>query len=150
MFNVTYENDTYMPLSFLPFVPRYDGGDRWRTASFRLQYGYFEIGMILHTGEATDPRLPDPNATRQNPNVMTGGTIDDPDLRSGIVYVGTANFRIGVNHDRIRHFFQNDLAHDFWNHGRWGSSYPWVRDIDEISNPWLYLYIGTGYADSNY
>ena len=137
-------------LSFLPFVPTYDGGDRYRTASIRIQSGYFETGMILHTGESTSPRVGNVNATRQNPNVMRGGSIDDPDQRAGILYIGTQNIRIGINHDRIRHFFQNDIAHDFFQGGRYGSEYPWVKDIDKISNPWFYFYIGTGFSDSNY
>jgi hypothetical protein len=126
--NMMYENDTQMPMSGffgnLPGMQQLDGGDRWRTASFRIRTGFNDVGMNLHTGSQTSWD------TENGVNYFTGGDIDDPNQRAGILYTSFGSLRLGWDAEGIRHFFQNRLAHDqFFTVNPPGSGYPWVRTI---------------------
>jgi hypothetical protein len=77
-----------------------------------------------------------------DPRVFTGGDIDDPKQRSGVLYLGFGPIRFGMDSEGIRHIFQNRMAHDaFWKYN-YGQNYPWVLKLDK--KPRFYWYFGTG------
>ncbi|MFT3740241.1 MAG: polymorphic toxin type 23 domain-containing protein [Breznakibacter sp.] len=145
---MSYENDTEMPFNFFG-VPKYDGSDRYRTASARISVGGLEIGLNLHTGMAGgDGYDMIGTGVKGAPRVFTGGDIDDPRKRAGVLYIGFGPIRIGANSEGIRHTFQNRLAHDqFWTYN-YGEQYPWVLKLDK--NPRFYWYFGTGTGNTNW
>ena len=147
LLNLSYENDTRLNgLDFsLPGVPRLDpGSDGYRTAAARIQVWPLSLGMILHTGEedATTRNQIQTDFKDRTANVMTGGSINDPGQRNGILYLGIGNIRIGADTESIRHVFQNRFAHDLMNGGNNGSSYPWILTLDK--QPRLYFQFGSG------
>jgi len=140
--SMSYENDTEMPFDWIPGVPAYDGGDRYRTAAFRIRVGIAETGMLLHTGDpATNPRTGWYQYSGGTPNVFQGNSIDDLSQRAGILYMGVGPLRIGWDAEGIRHFFQNQFAHDFINGGSQGSNYPWVKTFKGVHK--FYWFFGS-------
>ncbi|GIV26479.1 MAG: hypothetical protein KatS3mg027_0293 [Bacteroidia bacterium] len=106
-FNIKYTND----MSFgLPFG---DGGDRYRTAAFRIQIGAVSIGINLFTG---DPGLKDRAIEiRSDGYKYYIKNLDgkDPDkYRAGVAYIGIGPFKFGKDSEKIRHNIQNVLVHD--------------------------------------
>lgn len=144
--NIAYENDTEMLLK-LPGVPKYDGGDRYRTAGVRVRAWPFEVGLNLHTGMAggADGLDATGTGTEGDPRHFTGGDIDEQS--HGILYIGFGPIRIGADYEDIRHTFQNRMAHDhFWTKN-YGEAYPWVLPIWERKHR-FYWYFGTGTGNS--
>ena len=96
-----------------------DGNDRWRTAAGKVTLGNFEMGLNLFTG---DPGEPGPNGDlgkralnkKIGPNgTYAQGPYGDPDkYRSGVLYIGVPGYKIGINSEKIRNFFQNTMVHD--------------------------------------
>ena len=150
--NMSYENDTEMPFNFLG-VPRYDGGDRYRTASARISAGGIEIGLNLHTGMAGgdgyDNIWVDTDGDGVvDTRVFTGGDIDEPRQRAGVLYIGFGPLRIGKDSEVTRLIFQNKFAHDFINGGSRGSAYPWVLPL--VKKPRFFWQFGTGSGNTNW
>lgn len=148
--NVSYENDTEMPFN-LPGVPNHDGGDRYRTAGVKVNIGLFQIGLNLHTGMAGgDVDSPDFDGLgiKGSPSVFEGRDIDDPRQRAGILYLGFAGIRLGLDTEGIRHMFQNRMTHDrFWTQN-YGNMYPWIRRIEK--RPRFYVYLGSGTGNTTW
>jgi hypothetical protein len=51
--SMSYENDTEMPYDWIPGVPAYDGGDRYRTAAFRIRVGVAETDVVAYRRSGT-------------------------------------------------------------------------------------------------
>jgi hypothetical protein len=102
--SVMYEND------YMFDIGNSDGGDRFRTTGVRLRYGDFSLGLNMFTGEpATDE-----NGNRMSKELKPGQFqyIEAGEkYRAGILYAGYGNYRVGLNGEPIRNFFQNHLVH---------------------------------------
>jgi hypothetical protein len=92
-----------------------DGGDRYRTHATILSFRDYSIGLNMFTG---NPGL-SKYIRRINDDIGKFGTYilgtegDNPDgYRTGILYFGFKEFRLGFKSDKIRHLFQNLLIHD--------------------------------------
>jgi hypothetical protein len=106
-FNATYENDHMFALN--PLMA--DGGDRFRTTGARVSYRDLSIGINLFTGDPGDL-----TKSERAKHLMEGQLIrtykeQTAQYRLGAAYVGYKNIRVGGNSERVRKFFQNDLAH---------------------------------------
>ncbi len=119
-----------------------DGGDRYRSAALQLNYGLFQVGFNLFTG---DPGLnPDDRpeeagkGIHEGKLVYSGGNANK--YRSGIAYFGFGPIRIGRNSEGIRHQIQNRFAHDYLQKGR--AAHFQVLD----RSPKTYWYFGSGYG----
>jgi hypothetical protein len=100
-----YEND------YMFGIGNSDGGDRYRTTGFRASYGDFSVGLNLFTGEpARDPVTGGRSKTEISPGRWQYNEAGEK-YRAGILYAGYGNYRIGVNGEPIRSFFQNHLIH---------------------------------------
>ena len=137
----TYENDTELFVK-LPGVPKYDNDDRYRTAAVSIKRGPFTLQTNLHTGMAcndgTEERIIKENGIRH----FNGGDIDKQ--HHGILSLGFGPFRIGWDSEKIRHTFQNRMAHDhLWKYN-YGKVYPWVLDNGQDDSFFFYLGSGTG------
>lgn len=114
-----YENDYMFNFGkYIPLVPAADNGDRYRSAAARFRLTALSIGVNIFTGDPGfdhDSRrtFEDPEAGgRETYTISANG--DNPDeYRVGLLYVGLGPFKIGVNSEQIRSFFQNRFAHDF-------------------------------------
>lgn len=154
MFSAYYENDTNLELfgAFNPSVPAGDTyADEYRTASagFRL-FGHINVGMTLHTG-GDWKGLETGSGTKDDPFVKDGGTVNDPSMRHGILYVGVGPLRIGADTEGIRHGFQNVFAHDVLNGGKYGSEYPYFKTLDKKTRPnRFYFQFSTGSGNTGY
>ena len=149
----SYENDTEMLPYKLPGVPKYDGGDRWRTASVKIGGGGIDIGLNLHTGMAGRGGYYTEGYRIKGDSWVfaddgADGNIDAQNQRAGVLYLGIGPMRIGANSEGIRHIFQNRLAHDhFWTHN-YGEVYPWVRKLE--IDPKFYWFFGSGSGNTNW
>ena len=108
LFNVSYEND------YMFGIPGPDGGDRWRTAAMRMNFGGLSLNLNMFTG--------DPDVDGNRPTVGIGGwqhysssSANDPRLRAGVLSFGFGPFRFGRNSEAIRNAFQNELIHKNMN-----------------------------------
>jgi hypothetical protein len=136
--NLQYEND-YMFGFSMPGVPKADGGDRYRTAAVRINAGVFSIGLNMFTGDpgldnrAEDYRWIDGRWRR----VYVESNGNNPNShRAGVLYIGVGPFRFGRNSERIRHIFQNRLAH--------GNKYPWFEVLPRKRRWYWGFSTGTG------
>ena len=60
------------------------------------------------------------------------------------VSLGFGPFRIGWDSEKIRHTFQNRMAHDhLWKYN-YGKVYPWVLDNGQDDSFFFYLGSGAG------
>jgi hypothetical protein len=82
--------------------------------------------------------------TGDNADEFYGGSINDLGQRAGVLYTGIGPLRIGWDAEGIRHFFQNEFAHDFINGGHRGSNYPWVKTYDGHHRFYWYFGSSTG------
>ncbi len=124
-----------------------DGGDRYRTAAGRLSIGRFKIGFNLYTG---DPGLKDRvvDEIDGQKTYVKHGANDPDEYRSGVLYFGYGNIKIGRNSERVRHAIQNVFAHDIayaWTSGR--EKLPHFA-IDNSFKPKWYWGFGTGTGNS--
>jgi len=111
-FSVSYENDGF-PFDKIGIA---GGTDSYRTASVTIGYKDISLGMLLFTGY----RDFDDNA--YNVDGYPNGVVTNPEIRqynAGILYLGYGNMRAGVNHDNIRHVFQNRFAHGWLKPQEW-------------------------------
>ena len=112
---MAYENDWFFG------APNGDDGDRFRTTGARISYGDFSAGLNMFTG---DPHLDDSEATpggaspggkynkkTEKYNGIYKG-VNASKYRTGVLYLGYRNYRIGYNSEGVRNFFQNTLIHD--------------------------------------
>ncbi|MFV0419287.1 MAG: RHS repeat-associated core domain-containing protein [Dysgonomonas sp.] len=141
--SIEYENDymfldkKYNPLGYLPFIPRADGGDRFRSAAVQMNHGLFSINLNMFTG--------DPGLTKKMRDTdpidgwetYTSGTADEPKYRVGALSFGFGPLRIGRNSEAIRNTFQNNLIHK--NIGS-----PLFRVLDIASSWYWYFGFGSG------
>ncbi|MBO7588754.1 MAG: VCBS repeat-containing protein [Bacteroidaceae bacterium] len=135
----TYENDTELFVK-LPGVPKYDNDDRYRTAAVSIKRGPFTLQTNLHTGSTSEDeeRIIIEKGIRH----FNGGDIDKQ--HHGILSVGFGPFRIGWDSEKIRHTFQNRMAHDhLWKYN-YGKVYPWVLDNGQDDSFFFYIGSGTG------
>ncbi len=144
---IIYENDHMFHLAdklLLPHnVPRADCGDAFRTAAVKFEFGAMSIGLNMFTG---DPGFELGNEDTYRASEIIDGHdtyvpwgIFDPDkYRAGVLYMEFGNFRIGRNEERIRQYFQNELAHDKLTKGE----AKWFRVLD--IDPTWYFYFGSG------
>ncbi len=108
--NIKYENDWF------PAVPIGDNGDRYRTASVKVQAGPFSLGFNLFTGDA-GLRDKDRKKNIEGPdnqkfyqyNENTGANPDE--FRAGVGYYGILGFRFGDDKESRRGTIQNDIIH---------------------------------------
>lgn len=144
--NFAYENDYLFNLGkYIPLVPAADNGDRYRSAAARFRVALFSIGVNIYTG---DPGLDsgdrrtfnDPEADgRETYTISANG--DNPDeYRAGLLYVGLGPFKIGVNSEQVRNFFQNKFAHDLLCQ----SSSPYFKMLDRPTQTYFYFGTETG------
>jgi hypothetical protein len=106
---ITYENDDapFDKLGKLGGLLK-DGGDRWRTNAVSIGYGDFDLNLHMFTGEPS--RKPH---TEPSPGYPNGYHTGDADMyRLGALSFGYRGQRAGWNDERIRHLFQNKLAHN--------------------------------------
>jgi len=104
-----YENDG-APFAFLGRGYN-DGEDRYRTAAGQLSYGDFNIKMNLYTGDArSGSSSPDDISKKYPHSFYRGGDVNS--YRWGGLTAGYGNYNFGINSERVRHGFQNRLAHD--------------------------------------
>ena len=137
----TYENDTELFVK-LPGVPKYDNYDRYRTAAVSIKRGPFTLQTNLHTGMPDNENPNDGDGTEENPYHFSGGDIDKQ--HHGILSLGFGPFRIGWDSEKIRHTFQNRMAHDhLWKYN-YGKVYPWVLDNGQDDSFFFYLGSGAG------
>jgi len=137
--NISYENDYMFGVGkYMPGVPNADGGDRWRTAAVRMNFGPFNVNLNMFTGDpGLNTRYRQENVEMINGHLTyTGGTADK--YRAGVLSFGFGPIRVGRNSEQIRHVFQNRFAHDMLT----GGDAKWFRVLD-IKPRW-YWYFGTG------
>lgn len=118
-----------------------DGGDRFRTSGVSIGYKDFSLGLNMFTG---DPGLEnrrtaslggDPNGTY----IESNG--NDPDkYRFGGLYFGYKGYRVGVNSEGVRNFFQNRLIHDGVTNS------PHFRVLDNKWKPYFGHYTSNPYT----
>jgi RHS repeat-associated protein len=125
--SVTYENDEQFEL-----VPA-DGGDRFRTTGVRIEAGEARFGFNLFTGD------PGPAGFRRSDAIPNDGRTGyvahdgfDPDkYRLGAMYLGYKDYRLGVNSERVRNFWQNQVAH------KDGKAFPIFRVMNNNVQPYV-------------
>lgn len=150
LFGGTYENDTFLGdyVGQLPGVPEGNAySDQMRTAAAEINLFGIDVGIQLHTGSwdgQSDWGYVDGEWTQY----ATGGDIDDPNQSHGIFYLQFGNMRVGRDSEQIRHYFQNEVAHDGFNGGSRGSVYPWILQLDR--SPQWYFQFGSGSGNSLY
>ncbi|MDO5666030.1 MAG: polymorphic toxin type 23 domain-containing protein, partial [Bacteroidia bacterium] len=111
--NILYENDFMFGMdAYLPFIPKADNGDRFRTAAVQMNYGPLSVNLNMFTG---DPGL-DPKNRPKEQDVdgwwtYTGGSANERRYRVGALSIGFGPLRIGRNSEAIRNIFQNELIH---------------------------------------
>lgn len=131
MGSVTYENDWMFGL------PGPDGGDRFRSAAIRFQWGNYGLGLNMFTGNPNEQGTLDMNArgaaetsADKLREAYNAGTANS--YRMGALYISYDNFKIGSNSEVFRHVFQNLFAHDLLTN----CSAKWFEKLDNK----LYFY----------
>ena len=145
--NFQYENDTEHFFDNLAGIPkRQDGGaigaDRLRTASGKFNFGIFELGFRLHTGQGE--RIEDEFDTNGDgigdARAVTGGNLNEGEWSHGIIALGFGPIKAGWDAEGIRHSLQNRLVHDYLSGGIRGSEYPWIPRLNR--KPRFFLQFG--------
>lgn len=132
--NIKYANDWFFGL------PLGDNGDRYRTATAKIQIGPLDIGINLFTG---DPGLNEVDRQKQMINgnltyVYNPNTDDNPDeFRFGVGYIGIGGFRLGNDTEARRNKIQNEIIH------KHVSKSPYFKKLDK-PNKWYFGYFGGG------
>jgi hypothetical protein len=107
-FNAKYANDWFFGL------PGADNGDRYRTATAKIQIGPLDIGFNLFTGD------PGRDTDRDRETDIINGVRtyisnrkgDNPDeFRAGAGYIGLFGFRFGNDSESRRNHIQNEIVH---------------------------------------
>ncbi len=141
---IDYANDAAENYFSFGLLKHSDGGDRWRTAAFRMRSMGFSWGVVMQTGDAG------PDRTRTGYNVINGirtyvpsNGYDPDDRRMGALYFGFGPFKLGWNSEGIRNTFQNQLAHDLISNGQSNPNGPYHFRKLPIPGS-LYLNFSTG------
>jgi RHS repeat-associated protein len=122
----SYENDG-TPFQYAKLG---DGGDSYRTAAASISIGAdFTVGMRLGTGwrnqnRETETTIPKQKVLWKTSAGLQVGNSEINDYRLGALYIGYKGYNVGWNNDKVRHVFQNLLAHTLIQKQAWIPSSP--------------------------
>jgi RHS repeat-associated protein len=105
-FNMRYENDGAPPFWGLLGSNK----DQYRTAAAQIGWGDWNLRLNMMTGPGSDKAEIKGQSSMYPYGYYEGSGVND--VRFGALSIGYGNFRIGVNSEGIRHFFQNQLIHN--------------------------------------
>jgi Bacterial toxin 23 len=106
-----------------------DGGDSYRTAAASIGYKDVTIGMRLGTGWRNQSPETEVPIAKQKVLCRTSvglevGNSEINDYRLGALYIGYKGYNVGWNNDKVRHVFQNLIAHTLIKPQAWIPSSP--------------------------